>query len=444
MPECFVVMGFGKKTDFVQNKTFDLDKSYHYIIKPAVEAAGYRCVRADEIQHAGNINVPMYEQLFQADLVIADLSTANPNAFFELGVRYALKPRTTIVIAEKGFKIPFNMGQVIVRSYEHLGAGIDHGEVERMKTDLTEACREVTAANRTDSPVYTFLTNLVPPALRRAAAAAERAAEAATREALDDVTDEDQKTALTTPLGPLLNEATSARMRGDFKRAKAILGGIAAAQGDHVDPFVLQQLAVCTYLAEDPDPRQAVLDARRVARRLTPGTSCDPETLGVWGAIHKRLFEIGGEGPDRLESLKEAIGAYGKAFFLRNDYYTGINYALLVSMRAAAAAGDEAVADRVLARRVRSHVLAVCQELLAHGIRADSAQARAEQEYWVRATIAEAQLGVGETDQAYQTLEAAKHMTPEPAQWMVETTERRLVQLRRLLAAADEGQPRTE
>ena len=111
MPECFVVMGFGKKTDFVQNKTFDLDKSYHYIIKPAVEAAGYRCMRADEIQHAGNINVPMYEKLFEADLVIADLSTANPNAFFELGVRYALKPRTTIVIAEKGFKIPFDMGR---------------------------------------------------------------------------------------------------------------------------------------------------------------------------------------------------------------------------------------------------------------------------------------------------------------------------------------------
>ena len=77
MPTCFVVMGFGKKTDPDQKKTFDLDKSYKYIIKPAVEAAGYSCQRADEIQHAGNINVPMYEQLFEADLVIADLSTAN-------------------------------------------------------------------------------------------------------------------------------------------------------------------------------------------------------------------------------------------------------------------------------------------------------------------------------------------------------------------------------
>jgi hypothetical protein len=438
MPECFVVMGFGKKTDFVQNKTFDLDKSYRYIIKPAVEAAGYTCVRADEIQHAGNINVPMYEQLFQADLVIADLSTANPNAFFELGVRYALKPRTTIVIAEKGFKIPFDMGQVIVRSYEHLGTGIDHGEVERMKAALTEACREVTAANRTDSPVYTFLTNLVPPAVREAAAAAERASNAAVRDALAEVTDEDQKAALTTPLGPLLHEAMSARMRGDFKRAKAIFGGIKAAQGDSVDIFVLQQLATATYLSEDPDPRQAVLEAREIARKLSPHTSADPETLGVWGAIHKRLYEMGGEGPDPLVTLQEAIDGYGRGFFLRNDYYTGINFAFLITMRAAAhSTGDDVVADRVLARRVRSHVLALCQELLAAGIRADSEQARLEQEYWVRATIVEAQLGLGQTREAYEAFEAAKNMTPPPERWMVETTERRLVQLRGLLEHVD-------
>ena len=86
-PTCFVVMGYGKKTDFQQNKTFDLDKSYQYIIKPAVTEAGFKCVRADEIQHAGNINIPMYDQLLNADLVIADLSTTNPNALFELGVR---------------------------------------------------------------------------------------------------------------------------------------------------------------------------------------------------------------------------------------------------------------------------------------------------------------------------------------------------------------------
>jgi len=163
MPSCFVIMGYGKKTDFKQNKSFDLDKTYRNIIKPAAQAAGFTCERADEVQHAGVIDVPMYERLLMADLVIADLSTANVNAFFELGVRYALRPKTTIVIAEKNFEMGFDMGHVVIRRYEHLGPGIDFDEVERVKEELTEVCRKIPQTERIDSPVYTFLADLVAP-----------------------------------------------------------------------------------------------------------------------------------------------------------------------------------------------------------------------------------------------------------------------------------------
>ena len=91
MSTCFVVQGFGKKTDFTDGRVLDLDASYA-VIKDGVEAAGLQCIRADEIQHSGTIDVPMYQQLLQADLVIADLSTYNVNAAFELGVRYGLRP----------------------------------------------------------------------------------------------------------------------------------------------------------------------------------------------------------------------------------------------------------------------------------------------------------------------------------------------------------------
>src|SRR6266446_1838072 len=83
MPSCFVVMGFGKKTDFESGRTYDLDKAYQNMIKPAVEAAGLACVRADEIVHSGLIDVPMYAQLLNADVVVADLSTSNKNAFMD-------------------------------------------------------------------------------------------------------------------------------------------------------------------------------------------------------------------------------------------------------------------------------------------------------------------------------------------------------------------------
>src|SRR5918997_614206 len=110
---CFVVMGFGKKTDFETGRTLDLDKVYKNMIKPAVEAAGLKCIRADEIVHSGLIDVPMYEQLLNADVVVADLSTSNKNAYYELGVRHALKPYTTIIICEDGVKaFPFDLNHV--------------------------------------------------------------------------------------------------------------------------------------------------------------------------------------------------------------------------------------------------------------------------------------------------------------------------------------------
>ena len=56
---CFVVMGFGIKTDYATGRKLDLDKSYRLLIKPVVEEKGITCVRADEIRHSGAIDVPM-------------------------------------------------------------------------------------------------------------------------------------------------------------------------------------------------------------------------------------------------------------------------------------------------------------------------------------------------------------------------------------------------
>ena len=91
-------MGYGKKTDPSTGKTFDLDKTYLNIIKPAVISAGLECVRGDEVKESGLIDKSMYALLIHADLVIADISTYNPNAIYELGVRHASRPFTTIII----------------------------------------------------------------------------------------------------------------------------------------------------------------------------------------------------------------------------------------------------------------------------------------------------------------------------------------------------------
>jgi hypothetical protein len=439
MPTCFVVMGYGVKTDFQQNKSFDLDKTYRNIIKPAVQAAGYNCERADEIQHAGVIDLPMYERLLTADLVVADLSTANVNAFFELGVRYALRPSTTIAIAEKGFKIPFDMGHVVIRHYEHLGTGIDYDEVEKMKRELTEACRAIPASGQIDSPVYTFISDLVAP-LRRSAqapaaviASAEQKSEERTREALAQATTKEEKAALEQPLAALMSAAMAARSRNDFATMRDVLLGVRAAQGKNPDPFVIQQLALATYKAKDRDTKSALRDAKAALAPLEPEASSDPETLGLWGAIHKRLWYLGDlPYQERLDALSAAIWAHEKGFYLKNDYYNGINLAFLLNIRANELAGDDAIADRVQARRIRARVLAICQQLLAHGVKGESEKEKRNEEYWVRATSVEALLGSGKLAEAEDAFAEAKKMAPEP--WMIATTEEQLAKLRPLLA----------
>ncbi|HEU4525055.1 MAG TPA: hypothetical protein VFR62_08530, partial [Gemmatimonadales bacterium] len=72
---CFVVMGFGIKTDLATGRKLNLDNAYQNMIKPAVEETGLECVRADEIPHSGDIAVEMYLQLLTADVVVADIST---------------------------------------------------------------------------------------------------------------------------------------------------------------------------------------------------------------------------------------------------------------------------------------------------------------------------------------------------------------------------------
>ena len=170
---CFVLMGFGEKTDFKTNRKLDLDKTYR-IIRDAVEEAGFECIRADDIVHTGVIDKPMYEQLLNADVAIADLSTSNENAIYELGVRHALRPHTTIVLAEDQFKFPFDLNHLLIRSYVHLGVGIEYSEAERLKDEIMTALHVITEKQDVDSPVYTFLPQLQPPSLEEAVRTAAR------------------------------------------------------------------------------------------------------------------------------------------------------------------------------------------------------------------------------------------------------------------------------
>jgi hypothetical protein len=157
------------------------------------------------------------------------------------------------------------------------------------------------------------------------------------------------------------------------------------------DPYILQQLALATYKHEQPDKREALITAKIILRDLAPKTSSDAETVGLWGAIHKRLWEELKTPAD----LDEAILAYARGYYIKNDHYNGINYAFVLDVRASVTSGEEAVTDRVLARRRRRDVLAICDRLLeaVPGPTGDEI-------FWIGATKVEALFGLGRKDEA--------------------------------------------
>ena len=420
--KCFVVMGFGEKTDLATGRKLNLDKTYRIIIKKAVEEAGLECIRADDIKHSGLIDVPMYELLLEADIVVADLSTANPNAIYELGVRHALRPHTTIIMAESQFKFPFDLSHIVIRPYEHLGTGIDAEHAEVVREELKAAIHKLLEQPDVDSPVYRFLPKLrawnagVAPILEAAAADAAQPVAAPVAGADDE-----------SSIAELMDAFLEAKNESEWGSAARSLKKLIEKRPN--DPYFQQQLAVVTYKSKKPDPVAALNAAKEILERLHPHTSTDPETLGIWGAVHKRLYELTAD----TATLDESIWAYEKGFYVKDDTYNGINLAFVLNVRAANATDpQEATADVVQARRIRRRVAEIARKLLAAGIKDDEGKVDAEETFWVQATLAEALDGSGQKEEAAKLREGL--VKTAPASWMVDSMNEQLAKLEALLA----------
>jgi O-acetyl-ADP-ribose deacetylase (regulator of RNase III) len=116
--KCFVIMPFGKKP--VDGVEFDFDNAYHELIEKAIEGLGIDCERCDEILDTGSIHKKMFRGIFDADVSVVDITSLNPNVFYELGVRHALHRHVTLVIGKSNSlqKIPFNINGISILGYE--------------------------------------------------------------------------------------------------------------------------------------------------------------------------------------------------------------------------------------------------------------------------------------------------------------------------------------
>ncbi|USK34721.1 DUF4071 domain-containing protein [Bacillus sp. F19] len=402
---CFVIMGYGVKTDLSTGRELNLDKTYKNIIKPAALEAGLECIRADEIKHSGTIDVPMYRHLITADVVIADLSTSNPNAFYELGVRHALRPKTTISIAESELKPPFDVSHTVIRQYEHLGKDIGVDEAFRFKKELVDAINTILTTEEIDSPVYTYLKELEPP-----------------RFGLESETTSKEKRIEN--LGNIIETANIFFSKNDFHAAKCVLEH--AAQIDPNNDYILQKLTLATYKSKLPNHVDALNEALGFLERLNIDITTDPESLGLAGAIYKRLWEEVGE----IDYLNKSIFYYEKGFYIRNDYYNGINLAYLYNVRANNNSKmnnkHESIADFIIANRIRQKVIDICEALFVQ----DSFKERSDK-YWIVATMEEAYYGLGNINKYKEFSEVAR--TLSNVEWERETTKIQISKIKKLI-----------
>lgn len=368
-PICFVVMGFGKKSDPSTGKTYDLNQTYKNIIRPAVINAGYECVRADEIKDSGLIDKSMYALLMQADLVIADITTYNPNAIYELGIRHAVRPFSTIILKEKDGQIPFDLDHNRMFMYSHLGEDIGADESKRCQRELVDLIKQISKTKAVDSPLYEFINDINPPKLPK-------------KEYLiiiEELAKQEKH------IFAIVEKAKSSMSRSDFVDASKYWEKANKLVPN--EPYFIQQWALCKYKSQEPSKQTALIDALRIIEELEPdGKTNDPETLGITGAIYKRLWNLNND----LEALERAIEYYGKCFKIREDYYTGENYALCLNLKAnSIQKTNERIYCNEEARKVREDIIEKLQEI----IESEDFDSRLDKK-WVLATLSNCYLGI--------------------------------------------------
>jgi hypothetical protein len=134
-PLCFVIGPIGR--DFSPERKH-ADLLLYAVIKHVLEAEefGYKVKRADEDAEPGMIGDHVISDIIHAELVVADLTDLNPNAFYELGIRHStLKP--TIHVAKLGTALPFD-------NASHRTIFIDLTEwqsIERSRCQLASSAR---------------------------------------------------------------------------------------------------------------------------------------------------------------------------------------------------------------------------------------------------------------------------------------------------------------
>lgn len=101
-PVCFVLMPIA---DVHGYEPGHFGRVYEHLLKPAIIAAGYMPVRADDTVKTDYIVVGIIQNIVESAMVLCDFSARNPNVMYELGIRHAFNKPVVLIRDKKTDKI---------------------------------------------------------------------------------------------------------------------------------------------------------------------------------------------------------------------------------------------------------------------------------------------------------------------------------------------------
>jgi hypothetical protein len=126
---CFVIAPIGEPESETRKRS---DQVLKHVIVPAALGCKYKAVRADQISEPGMITSQVIQHVVDDPLVIADLTERNPNVFYELAIRHAIR-KPLVQLIKKGEQIPFDVAGTRTIQVDHR----DLDSVEEAKKEIT-------------------------------------------------------------------------------------------------------------------------------------------------------------------------------------------------------------------------------------------------------------------------------------------------------------------
>jgi len=357
---CFVVMGYGTRPDLSSGKRINLDRVYQEIIRPVVTECEYECIRGDEVLDSGLIDESMYYGILESDLVVADISTLNPNAIYELGVRHGVRRFRTIIMMETGDKFFFDLNHSRTLTYTyHRNKKSFEQESIKVRDRLKGIIENIEVNEQIDSPLYTFVSDLQEPQ----------------RVVRKNASKKDSK-----PIFERIKEATDLRKKEQYTEALALFKAL--SEDIPSDPYFKQQMALCTYKQDE----QSIDCLDKAYSILEPmSATIDPETNGLIGAIFKRRFEV----TSTQEDIDRAISSYKKAYNIYADNYTGENYAYCLLLKSLSCNNVEEKEElKILSRHIYREIYELYKDYAEDEI-------NTEYEIWILASLSACSLVLG-------------------------------------------------